>query len=343
MSEQTPEPSAISPAMQLMNLVWPGAMAAQAISVAAKLGLADLVAAGPKTCEELAAATKTHGPTLHRFLRALTSLGLFIEDSGGFRNTQLSEALRSDHPESIRPWAVMFGAPFFWKPIGELHQAITTGQPVFAQVFGQPFFHYLADHASDAAVFDAAMTAGSTSAIAPLLQAYDFSRFTRIVDVGGGQGALLEAILTANPNLQGVLYDLPGVVAGAHGLQTGNIARRCEILGGDFLEGVPPEADAYLLKGIIHDWDDDAALKILQNCRRSIRPEGRLLIFEGVLNASSAPSHGLMDMLMLTLVGGRERTEPDYRALLRRAGFSLSRVIPAGGHDIVESIPAVFD
>jgi SAM-dependent methyltransferase len=309
-----------------------------------KLGIADLVATGPKTSNELALATKTHGPTLYRFLRALTSLGLFSADSaGGFRNTQLSDALRTDHPESIRPWALMLGAPFFWKPMGELHQAITTGQPAFDQVYGDSFFRYLAGHPGDAAVFDGAMTAGSSSVVTPLLAAYDFSRFTRIVDIGGGHGALLEAILTANPNLQGVLYDLPGVVAGADRLRTGNVAGRCEILGGDFFQGVPANADAYLLKGIIHDWDDNDAVKILKNCRRSIHPEGRLLLLETVLNPSSEPAKGLMDMLMLTLVGGRERTEPDFRALLQRAGFSLSRVIQTSGPDIIESLPSPFD
>jgi SAM-dependent methyltransferase len=227
--------------------------------------------------------------------------------------------------------------------MGELHQAITTGQPAFDQVYGDSFFRYLAGHPGDAAVFDGAMTAGSSSVVTPLLAAYDFSRFTRIVDIGGGHGALLEAILTANPNLQGVLYDLPGVVAGADRLRTGNVAGRCEILGGDFFQGVPANADAYLLKGIIHDWDDNDAVKILKNCRRSIHPEGRLLLLETVLNPSSEPAKGLMDMLMLTLVGGRERTEPDFRALLQRAGFSLSRVIQTSGPDIIESLPSPFD
>jgi len=217
---------------------------------------------------------------------------------------------------------------------------MATGKPAFDQVYGDSFFHYLSAHPSDAAVFAAAMTAGSVSAVAPLLAAYDFSQFTRIVDIGGGQGALLEAILTANPNLQGVLYDLPEVVAGADRLRTGSIADRCEILGGDFFKDVPNNGDAYLLKGIIHDWDDNDAEKILKNCRRSISPEGRLLLLETVLNPSSEPARGLMDMLMLTVVGGRERTELDFRALLQRAGFSLSRVIHTGGTDIVEGLPS---
>lgn len=341
MSEHTPQPSGVSPAMKVMSFIWPGAMAAQAIYIAAKLEIADLVASGPKRAEELARSTKTHGPTLYRLLRSLTSLGLFSEDRAlGFRNTELSETLRADHPESIRAWAMMFGAPFVWKPMGELYQAIATGQPAFDRVYGDRFFQYLAGHPDDAAAFDAAMTAGTSSAVPAVLAAYDFSRFTRIVDVGGGHGALLEGILTANPKLRGVLYDLPQVVAGIDAVRSGDVANRCQVLAGDFFEAVPEGADAYVLKGIIHDWNDEDALKILKNCHRSIRPDGTLLLLETVLTPSSEAMRGLMDMLMLMLVGGRERTEPDFRALLQQAGFSLSRVIHTTGPDIIESHPS---
>jgi SAM-dependent methyltransferase len=170
-----------------------------------------------------------------------------------------------------------------------------------------------------------------------IVDAYDFSRFERIVDIGGGHGALLLAILTANPRVQGVLYDLAGVVAGASVPST--VADRLEIVAGDFFEGVPAGADAYLLKGIIHDWNDASAGAILRNCRRAIRPDGRLFIMDNVLIPSSDPASALMDLLMMVVTGGRERTESEFRSLLREAGFSLVKVIPTAGHSILESRP----
>jgi hypothetical protein len=325
--------------MQLMRLLWPGAMAVQAIHVAAKLGLADLVASGPKTVAELAASTHAHVPSLARFLRALTSLGIFVEDADGrYRLTPFSETLQADHPDSIRRWAMMLGARFIWGPSGELDLTIRTGQPAFEHVYGAPFFKHLADHQDDAAVFNAAMSS-MPAWIATLVEAYDFSRFERIVDVGGGHGALIAGILSANPHLHGILHDLPGVVAGAAAPREGAMADRCEIVGGDFFESVPAGADAYLLKGIIHDWNDEAAAKILANCRRAIRSNGTLLLLDTVLTPSSDPAQALMDLLMMVLTGGRERTESEFRSLLQQANFSLTRVISTGGESIIEAHP----
>jgi O-methyltransferase domain/Dimerisation domain len=186
---QAAEP--VSPSMQMMQILWPGAMAVQAMHVAAKLALADLVAGGPRSIEELAEATHSHGPSMARFLRALTSLGIFAEDSTGrFRQTALSDTLRSDHPESIRPSAMMLGAHFIWGPSGELEQTVRTGQPAFERLYGAPFFEYLAGQAEDAAVFNAAMSS-SPAYVAAIVGAYDFSKLERIVDVGGGHGLLL--------------------------------------------------------------------------------------------------------------------------------------------------------
>src|SRR5688572_13450901 len=339
MTTHEPQSANIPPSMQVMQLLWPSAIAVQAIHAAAKLGLADLVAGGPTTAAELAEATKTDRVSLDRLLRALSSLGLFAEDGPGcYRQTSLSETLRSDHPQSIRRWAMMLGARFVWEPCGELHETIHTGRPAFELVHHAPFFKYLAEHPKDAAVFNAAMSS-LPAYIAALVEAYDFSRFERIVDVGGGHGAKLLAILSANPRLRGTLYDLPAVVAGALAVPRGDVGDRCEIVGGDFFEGVPAGADAYLLSGIIHDWDDEAALKILRNCRRAIRPDGRLLLVETALTPSSDPSRALMDVLMMILTGGRERTEAEFRSLLRDAGFSLTRVIPTAGASILESRP----
>lgn len=338
MSIENSQPAA-SASMQVMRLLWPGAIAVQAVHVAARLAIADLLADGPKTADELAHATGTHGPSLARFLRAVTSLGIFAEDAAGrYRQTPLSDTLRRDHPESIQRWAMMLGARFVWAPCGELYEAVRTGEPAFERVYKEPFFKYLATHSADAAIFNAAMSS-LPAYIAAVVASYDFSRFERIVDVGGGHGALLRGILSANPNVRGVLFDLPAVVDGASGLRSSEIADRGEIVGGDFFEGVPAGGDAYLLKGIVHDWNDEDAVKILKNCRRAIRSTGTLIVLETMLTDSSDPAGALMDLLMLVLTGGRERTESEFRALLRAAGFSLTRVIPTPGASLIEGRP----
>jgi SAM-dependent methyltransferase len=230
------------------------------------------------------------------------------------------------------------GAGFVWEPCGALHETIRTGRTAFELVYRAPFFKYLAEHPEDAAVFNAAMSS-LPAYIAAFVGAYDFSKFERIVDVGGGHGAKLLAILSANPRLRGTLYDLPAVVAGALAAQRSTVGDRCDIVSGDFFEGVPAGADAYLLSGIVHDWDDEAAVTILRNCRRAIRPDGRLLLVETVLSPSSDPSRALMDVLMMILTGGRERTEAEFRSLLREAGFALTQVVPTPGASILESTP----
>jgi hypothetical protein len=340
MSNQEAQAQPVSPSMQMMRILWPGAMAVQAIHVAAKLALADLVASGPKSIQELAEGTHTHGSSLGRLLRALTSLGIFVEDTTGrYRQTALSDTLRSDHPESIRPSAMMLGAHFVWNPSGALEETVRTGQPSFERLYGAPFFEYMAGHSDDAQVFNAAMSS-SPDYVAAIAGAYEFSKFERIVDVGGGHGRLLAGILFANPRLCGVLYDLPAVVAGASALRQQPLSQRCEIIGGDFFKAVPAGADAYMLKGIIHDWNDEAALNILKNCRRAIHPDGRLLVVDTVLTQSTDPTTALMmDMLMMVLTSGRERTESEFRSLLHEAGFSMVRVIRAAGVSIIESRP----
>jgi len=339
MSNEESASNALEPAMQLMSLIWPGALAVQTIHVAALLRLADLVAAGPRRVADLAETTRTHAPSLGRLLRALAGIGIFAEDADGrYRQTELSDVLRTDHPQSMRRSALMFGAGFMWKPMGELAAGITTGQPPFEHLFGAQFFEYLAAHPDDAAVFNAAMSS-LPAYIDSVIQAYDFSHFTRIVDVGGGQGALLIAILSANPRVRGVLYDLPAVVRGVPA-QDQSVTDRLEILAGDFFESVPPGADAYVLKGVIHDWNDEEARRILGNCRQAIPPDGRLLILENVLTPESDPQSAMMDILMLVVTGGRERTEAEFRALLADAGFGLVRLIPRMGGAILESRPA---
>jgi hypothetical protein len=321
-----------------MEYVWPGIIAAQAIHVAAKLRIADLLASGPKTIAELASHSGSHPPTLERLLRALSTLEMFASTSDArFRNTPLSEMLRSDHPQSQREGALFLPARFLWLPIGDLYESVRTGEPAFQRIFGQPFFEYLAAHTADAAVFNSAMTQGIAWTTPALLAAYDFSRFEQLVDVGGGEGALLRDILAATPRLHGVLFDLPQVVAGASEILTGDIGARCQIVGGNFFDSVPEAADAYLLKGVIHDWPDDDAARILRNTRRAIRSDGILLLVEGVVDSAARPV-GLMELLMLVL-GGRERTEADFRSLLAATGFSLTRIIPTEASSLIECHP----
>jgi hypothetical protein len=322
-----------------MEYIWPGIIAAQAIYAAARLGIADLLASGPKSIAELASDSGAHPPTLERLLRALVTLEMFTPTSDGrFCNTPLSETLRSDHPQSQRDGALFLPAPFLWRPLGELYESVRTGEPAFQRIFGQHFFEYLGAHPADAAIFNAAMTHGISWTAPALLAAYDFSRFQQLVDVGGGAGALLRDILAATPKLQGVLFDLPAVVAGASEVLTGDIATRCRIVGGNFFESVPDGADAYLLKGVIHDWPDDAAAGILRNTRRAMRPDATLLLIENMVDSATSPA-GLVDLVML-VIGGRERTEADFRSLLAAAGFSLTRIIPAGTSSLIECRPA---
>jgi hypothetical protein len=319
--------------------IWPGIIAAQAIYVATKLRLPDLLASGPKTATELASDCSAHAATLERLLRALTTIEMFaLTPDGRFCNTPLTEVLRTNHPQSQRNGVLFLPAPFLWRPLGELYESVHTGEPAFQRIFGQRFFEYLAEQPADSAVFNTAMTQGIAWTSHAVLVAYDFSRFALLVDVGGGEGALLRDILTATPRLKGVLFDLPRVVVGASETLRGDLAARCQIVGGNFFDSVPEGADGYLLKGVIHDWPDDDALRILRNTRRAMPQDGMLVLIEKIVDSAARPA-GLMDLLML-VVGGRERTEADFRALLTAAGFSLTRIIPTEEDSLIECRPA---
>ena len=337
MSEAQPT-GGVSPLREMMRHIWPGAMAAQAIGVAAALRIPDLLANGTQSSEELAVATNTHAPTLRRLLLALVSLGMFSETTEGhFANTPMSEALRANHPKQARPWALFFTAPFIWNTLGELQQAVTTGNSVFSSVHGMPFFAYLSDHPEDARQFNAAMSAAPLS-VPGVVASYDFTGLESITDIGGGHGALLEEILTRYPKPRGVLFDLPEVVSGVSELRSERFRDRCQIVSGDFFKDIP-ESDAYILKRILHDWDDDQALAILRNCRKAIKPNGKLLLIEALLESRSEPAKRMLDLLMLVLSGGRERTEDDFRELLDAAGFRITRLIRTPGPTIIESAP----
>lgn len=321
-----------------MEYIWPGIIAAQAIHAAAKLRIPDLLASRPKSAAELAADCAADAPTLERLLRALATIEVFARTPDGrFTNTPLTEVLRADHPQSQRDGALFLPAAFLWRPLGELYESVRTGEPAFRRIFGESFFEYLAGHPAEAALFNTAMTQGTAWTAPALLAAYDFSRFERLLDVGGGEGALLRDILAANAGLRGVLFDLPSVVAGAGEVLKGEVAARCEIVGGSFFERVPEGADAYLLKGVIHDWPDEDAMKILRNTGRAMRGGGTLLLIEKIVDSATRPA-GLIDLLML-VIGGRERSEADFRSLLASAGFSLTRIIATEVSSVIECHP----
>jgi hypothetical protein len=313
--------------------------------VAAELGIADHLKDGPKTVDELAQVAGAHPGALYRLLRGIASLGVFAEDvQGRFTLTPLAALLVTDDPQSWRAAAIMNGAPWTWQPWGDLLYSVKTGEPAFDHVFGMEFEAYLAQQRDAAATFQAFMqvaTAEEALAVAPV---YDFSGLTAVVDVGGGRGALLAAILQANPHLRGILFEAPHVIADAGSvLEAQGVADRCELVAGDFFERLPPGGDIYILKWILVSWEDERALTVLQNCRRAMSANGKLLVVERIIPPGNEPFFGkLADLNLLVLYRGRQRTEAEYRALFARAGFELSRIIPTHSpteFSVIEGVP----
>lgn len=316
----------------------------QLIYVAAKLGIADLLGDGPKLAEELAARTGADADRLYRVMRALASVGVF-EESGArsFALTPMAARLRADHPASARPMAIFLGEQSFrcWS---ELLDGVMTGITPAEKVFGMSHFEYLRQHPEASAAFDAAMSAMSRRAVQGVVSAYDFSGVRRVVDVGGGHGILIAGILRANPTLRGILFDRPNVVAGADGALAGaGVAARCERVGGDFFAELPSGSDIYLLRNVVHDWEDTPAIAILRNCARAMAPNGRVLVVESIIEAGDAPpAASFLDLQMLVMNGGRERTANEFRALYAAAGLELTRIIPVTSDmRIVEGARAV--
>jgi hypothetical protein len=318
-----------------LEYIYPGILAAQAIHAAVTFRIPDLLASGPRSATELAAECGAHAPTLERLLRALTSIEMFQRlPDGRYGNSPGTEILRRDHPQSLWAEGEFLPAHFVWRPLGELAESVRTGEPAFDRVMGRGFFAYLADHPEEAVAFNRVMTQEILWTTPALLKACDFSRFNRLVDVGGGHGVFLSRVLEAVPKLEGILFDQPQVVAEARNSFKGDVARRAAILSGNFFESVPEGGDAYLLRRIIHDWEDREALRILSNICAAMKPNGTLLIIEGLIDSTTSPV-GLMDLMMLTL-GGRERTQAEFRNLVQNAGFSLERIAPAGTYAVIE-------
>ncbi len=321
-----------------------GKWIAQAICVAATLGVADSLRDGPKKVEELARATPCHADSLYRLLRALASVGVFAEtEDGRFTQTPLSECLRSDAPGSLRNWARLLGVPLFWRSWGDLLHSVKTGETGLKSAFGMTNpFEWFSQHPEDAKVFNDAMSDFSRDHGPSIANAYDFGRFSKIVDVGGGHGALLISILRRYPGPRGIVFDLPHVTQGAQAaIAAGGLSDRCEAFAGDISESVPPGADAYMTRSIIHGFNKERAVVILRNIRRAIRPEGRLLLVEFVVPPGNQPSLGkLADLQMMVMAGGRERTTEEFRELFDGAGFKLTGIHPtATPQSIVEGIP----
>jgi len=326
----------------LMHVV-NGFQLSQAIHVAATLKIADLLADGPRGSDDLAVKTETDAGALYRLLRTLAAAGVFREESEKrFSLTPLGEGLRSDAPAPVAPWAALIGRANYWQAWGDLLHSVKTGQNAFRHVHGERVWDYRKRHPEEGRMFNAAMTGLSRQVSDAVIGAYDFGSFGMVVDVGGGCGALLASILSKNPQPRGILFDQPHIVADAATvLREAGVAERCEIRSGNFFEKVPEDGDAYLLKAILHDWNDEDALKILRVCRAAIPSSGKLILVEQVL---APPNEGLAgklsDLNMLVVPDGRERTAEEFYRLLDLAGFRLtSQTQTASAVSIIEAVP----
>jgi hypothetical protein len=319
----------------------------QALCAVATLGIADLLHTGKRSAAELASALHINEDALYRALRFLSGQGVFRETGPRtFVNTPLSQYLRSDVPGSMRPVLIFRGSRYYFTPFTEFLHSLETGIPARDKVFAQGAFEYLRSSPQEERVFDEAMTAISSLWAPAIAEAYDFGQWQTLTDVGGGNGVLLAAILRAHPALQGILADAPSVVERARHREflSGELAARTRFEACDFFQAIPSGSRAYVMKNIIHDWDDEQAREILRNCRRAIPDDGVLVLIEYCLGEANTPSVGKMvDLVMLTITGGKERTIEEHRALLAGAGFQLNREIPVSTEImIVEALPAAI-
>ena len=333
MPEQTPSASdhhAVSPRV-VLDLIT-GKWRSQALCVAAELGIADILKDGPRSTQEIADIAGASEDGVYRLLRALASIGLFSSlPSRRFALTPLGAYLRSDVPGSLRGFARFVGHDFTWRPWGQLAYSVRSGKPAFDHVFGMGIFDYMTKHPDAAAITNDAMTAVSTTESLLIAEAYDFAGIRTLVDVGGGHGFLLATILKANPSMRGILYELPHAVEGATTFfRRQGLADRCTIVGGSFFDSVPEGADAYIMKLVIHDWDNASAVRILRNCYDAMLPHATLLVVDSVISPDDDLDVGkFSDLEMLVLShGGRERTEQEFRELYEQAGFELTRIVP---------------
>ena len=327
-----------SPRQELFSLTQ-GFKTTQALYVAAKLGVADHLQHRPKSAEELAKEVAANSKALFRLMRHLAAIGIFTRDgSGKFGLTSLGELLCTDNPESMR-YGVIFTGEENYKAAGNLLHSVRTGETAFDNLYGKGHFDWLAEHADASSTFNKAM-AQSLRRQANPVESYDYSGKHLVVDVGGGRGDLISSVLVANPSMEGILYDLPQGSAEARSvLQSKGVENRCRIKTGSFFDSIPAGGDVYVLSRILHDWPDDKAATILANCRKAIKDDGTLLIRDYVLSDGDVQGSTL-DVTMLIMTGGEERTESDWKSLLQSAGFSLNRVYKKEGQfDLIEAKP----
>ncbi len=318
-----------APPRKVLEQIVVGNQVQQAVYVAAKLGIADLLGGGPLPVEDLARASGAHAPSLYRLLRTLAGFGIFAEDDGGrFGLTPVAELLRSDVPDSMRPFALWSGGVSY-QGFGSLEHSVRTGKPAFEHVFGSEFFSYLGDHPESSAIFDELM-ARHTAPFRPTVAAYDFGGAETVVDVGGGRGELLAAVLAAHPSMRGVLVEHPRLAGPARQVfEAAGLAERCTIVSGDILRAVPPGGDVYILKSVVHGLSDEETVRVLRLCRAGMRPGAMLLLIEFIIPPGNGFFPGkMMDLLMLMGCHGRERTSVEFEALLTEAGFTLAQVTP---------------
>jgi len=329
-SEPTMPPEAA--AAQLVIQVGTGHLLASALQVVVRLGIPDRLAGGARTVAQLAGDTGVREDALYRVLRALASVGLFDETAPrSFALTLAGQMLRTGVPGGLRDTVLWITSPFHFLVYSELMHSVRTGQPASEKVVGMPIFEYFARDKNLSALFNNAMTSFSDVVIPAALKAYDFRGINLLVDVAGGHGAVLTSILKSHPGMRGVLFDLEHVVAGARPrIEAMGVKDRLETQYGDFFKTVPAGGDAYIMKHIIHDWDDERALTILRNIYAAMGSKrGRVILLESVLPPGNAPDFGkIIDLEMLAIPGGRERTEAEFRTLFARAGFELTRVVP---------------
>ena len=330
----------IPPQAQLGQMIT-GYWTSQAIYAAAKFGIADLLNEGAKSVDELASATDTKPELLYRLLRALASVGVFAEENDKrFSLTPLAEPLRSDVAGSQRSLALMMGDDQY-RAWGNLADTVETGDNAYEKVVGKPIFDHLAKQPEKARIFDDAMTGIHGRETGAILDAYDFSGINVIADIGGGNGSKITAILQKYPEMQGILFDLPHVVERAlPNIESAGLSDRCQLVDGDFFQSVPSGADAYIMRHIIHDWNDVKSLTILRNCHAVMSPGSKLLLVESVIPPGNDPFMGkFLDLTMMLIPGGKERTEGEYRTLYDKAGFDLVRIVPTSTEvSVVEGV-----
>jgi hypothetical protein len=339
-------PNQQPPATEQIFQLCIGYMASISLNVVTKLSIAEQLARSPMDVEDLARVAGVNADALYRVMRALSTVGVFHEVARRrFEQTPLSDLLRADHPQSLRSFVLFFPDPLHFRSYANLMHSVKTGQPTGMPTFGQELFEYYRDHPEESAVFNAAMMNMTATFIPAVLAAYDFSETRVLVDVGGGHGSVVGAILQKYPQMRGILFDVDHVVQGAEPhLRAMGVADRCEIVAGDFFKSVPRGGDTYIMKNIIHDWDDERSLRILKNIGDQLKknqPRGRVILLEMILTSGNEPQLGKWaDIEMLALAGGRERTEDEYRELFAKAGFRLARITPTQSpQSVIEAVP----